>query len=940
MLLFKINNIKNLFVKGASLALIVMSVFIGYFWITDEYSKFEEQSENIGKVYLDAQKAFVRNEVQKIVDYLEYKKNLTEQILKNDIKERVESVHDIAMNIYLENTKTCSDDTIKKMIRDALRPIRFNNGRGYFFAVSMDGIEELYPTRPEFEGANVLELQDSKGNFVILDEIRIIKEHGQGYVRDYWPKPDEDPETAFPKISFVKYFPPLDWYFGTGEYLDDIEQDIRQEVLQYIKTLRYEQDGYIFINTLDRGSPLDYFDSSMPGENIFSLFSEEEMQKKLIAEMHDAYPEGTFISYDWIKPSTKKTAPKISYVRTIPDWGWVIGAGFYIDEINKTIRQDKHEIKKNVIKNLLGIVGIFLIGFALTLILAQNYSKQIDGELDAFTAFFLDAAQKNRKISKEKLSLVEFRTLADSVNIMVAEKEKVENELMENKRQLENLISGVDGYLWSADIDEERNIRYRIYTENIVKITGYEAEEFLDSSGELWNSIIHPDDIDTVNRGKRGVMNGKSGTWEYRITRKNGTIRWLYDSANPRFNEAGHIVGIFGVAVDITEKKQIEEDLLKMRKLESVGLLAGGIAHDFNNLLTAILGNISLAKMTSSPDEAGYKRLEEAENASMRAKDLTQQLLTFSKGGAPVKKLTDIGALIRDTATFVLRGSNVRLEFMIPDTLWTAEVDEGQLSQVINNLVINADQAMPNGGRITIKAENVVSGGCPVHCAEEQNRPCIKITVADEGIGIGKDHLGKIFDPYFTTKHQGSGLGLATTFAIIQKHQGVITVESTLEKGTTFHIYLPASNHKHRVEDQKVSSKPLWQGTGRILVMDDEEIVREVCGNMLMKLGYEVASAENGQEAIEKYIQAMRNETPFDLVIMDLTIPGGMGGKEAIIKLLEVDRNIRAVVSSGYSNDTIMANYREYGFRGIIAKPYNIKDLGNLVSAVMEEPDC
>ncbi|MBN1834063.1 MAG: cache domain-containing protein, partial [Deltaproteobacteria bacterium] len=478
MLFFKINNIRDLFVKGASLALIVMSVFIGYFWITGEYQKFEEQSENIGRVHLDSQKSFVKNEVQKIVDYLEYKKDLTEQILKNDIKERVESVHEIAMNIYLENHKTCSDDVIKKMIRDALRPIRFNNGRGYFFAVSMDGVEELYPTRPEFEGANVLELQDSKGNLVIQDEIMIIRKHGEGYVRDYWPKPDEDPEIAFPKISFVKYFAPLDWYFGTGEYLDDIDNDIRQEVLQYIKNIRFDQDGYIFINMVDKGSVYDLSGSSAPREDIFELLPEEEIHKSFIYDKQVLYPEGTYISYDWIKPTTNTPSPKISYIRAIPDWGWVIGAGFYVDDINNTIYQNKRILQKNVISNLLGIIAIFMIGFALTLIIAQNYSKKINRELDAFTAFFLDAAQKNRKISKEDLSLDEFKTLADSVNIMVAEKERVENELKENKRQLENLTSGVDGYLWSADIDDN-NIVYQIYTENIVKITGYEAEQFL-----------------------------------------------------------------------------------------------------------------------------------------------------------------------------------------------------------------------------------------------------------------------------------------------------------------------------------------------------------------------------------------------------------------------------------------------------------------------------
>jgi signal transduction histidine kinase len=384
---------------------------------------------------------------------------------------------------------------------------------------------------------------------------------------------------------------------------------------------------------------------------------------------------------------------------------------------------------------------------------------------------------------------------------------------------------------------------------------------------------------------------------------------------------------------ELTERKRMEEELLRVQKLESIGVLAGGIAHDFNNLLTAILGNISLTKMYANPEDKGYKRLTEAEKACLRARGLTQQLLTFSKGGAPIKKVAFIRGLIRDSASFALIGSNVRCEFSISGDLWPVEVDEGQISQVINNMVINADQAMLEEGVIRVRAENVNVGlrnGLPL----KEGR-YVKITIEDNGIGIPEEHLVKIFDPYFTTKQKGNGLGLATAYSIIKGHNGYIEVESEVGVGTKFYVYLPASQ-KEILAKREIKERPVI-GRGRILVMDDEEIVRGLTGDVLGYLGYEVEFARDGREAIEKYIRARESKRPFDVVIMDLTIPGGMGGKEAIKRLIEIDPEVKAIVSSGYSNDPVMAEYTKYGFREVITKPYKIEELSKILAKVINE---
>jgi len=410
---------------------------------------------------------------------------------------------------------------------------------------------------------------------------------------------------------------------------------------------------------------------------------------------------------------------------------------------------------------------------------------------------------------------------------------------------------------------------------------------------------------------------------------------WLSLSLTPLRDIDGNVIGGMAVLEDITQRKKMEEELIKAEKIESIGILAGGIAHDFNNLLTSIMGNISLAKMYSDPDDKVYKRLDETEKACIQAKKLTQQLLTFSRGGAPIKKLCSIEQIIRSSVNFALRGSNVKSEFSIENNLWNAEIDEGQITQVITNLVINAEQAMPQGGVIRVKAENI---SLRESVFNESKAPLpagryVKITVEDQGIGIPKEHLPKIFDPYFTTKQGGSGLGLSTAYSIIKNHKGYTDVESELGTGSKFYIYIPASD-KEIPEECDIEER-ITAVKRRVLIMDDEEMIREIVGEMLNLIGYEFEFASDGAEAIEIYKRAKEENRPFDAVILDLTIPGGMGGREAIEKLVSVDPGIRAIVSSGYSDDKVMSEYEKYGFKGVLSKPYTIEGLSKALQEVI-----
>lgn len=384
---------------------------------------------------------------------------------------------------------------------------------------------------------------------------------------------------------------------------------------------------------------------------------------------------------------------------------------------------------------------------------------------------------------------------------------------------------------------------------------------------------------------------------------------------------------------NITERKKLEEEQLKAEKLNSLGILAGGIAHDFNNLMTAVLGNISLAKMYLDPDHKANERLTAAERASARTKDLTHQLLTFSKGGEPIKKPVHSGRIVKEATQFALRGTNIKYEFFIPKNLWMINADQGQISQVIHNLVLNAVQAMPDGGVVWVRCQNVTLKGntaLPLPVGRY-----VKISVEDQGTGIAKKHLQRIFDPYFTTKQTGSGLGLATVYSIIKKHAGYITVESELGTGSTFTFYLPALSRKKTANlTPKTTS---FTSGGKALIMDDEKVVRETAAKMLTNIGFNAVSVETGEEAIEAYRKQLKKGERFLIVLMDLTIPGGMGGKETIAQLRKIDPEVKAIVSSGYSNDPVMSNYKQYGFCGVIAKPYDQEELSRVIKCVLEK---
>lgn len=507
----------------------------------------------------------------------------------------------------------------------------------------------------------------------------------------------------------------------------------------------------------------------------------------------------------------------------------------------------------------------------------------------------------------------------------ITERVRAEEALRREQLLTNAIFDSVPGLLYLYD-DKGNLVRWN---KKLETLTGYTPEELAGMQLLDWYRGSE-EDIAAITRGVEKCLAEGYAEANGNLRIKDGTrIRFHFTAVRLEIDGKNYIAGI---GIDITEREKLQNDLLKMQKLESLGILAGGIAHDFNNILTGIMGNISFAKMVLDESHEAYKPLEKAEKASDRAADLAKKLIIFAKGGEPVKKPVVVDNIVRNALSLFLSGTAVRGTSEIPESLPAVAADESQLSQAFHNIIINAVQAMPAGGNLTVHGETVLlpkenSAGLPAG-------KYVKITFADEGCGIPEADQKKIFDPYFSTKAAGLGLGLASVHAIITRHGGKITVESTVGVGTAFTVYLPSVNTSPIEEEQAKGGNTQKPGN-RILVMDDDEMVRDFATLTLGRLGYTVVTCVNGYEAISLYRSAKEAGTPFSVVIMDLTIPGGMGGVEAARRIREFDASARLIVSSGYSDDPVMANYREYGFCAAMEKPYKAAT----IARVLDESD-
>ncbi len=938
-----INLLRWLFV----VALVMLAGVLSLFQISESYRQFGRQSKNIREEFIGRQKELVKREVERVVDRISQDRAMSAGKAKHHIMERVYEAHAIAENIYNRQRGVKNRAEVKELIKDSLRPIRFNDGSGFYFIIDAQGTNVLCADSCSLEGLNVLEHRDYQGRYIIREMLEIASLKEEGFYHYFWTKPDVR-GVDHRKLSFIKHFAPYNWIIGSGVYFSDIEKDLQQELLEKIGKIRFgdQQNGYIFVVSYEGVTLMNDTKRHLIGKNIWDLTDPNGV--KIVQEERKAVqnPDGGFISYVWDKPSAQKSSlnvifqkpsPKTSFMKGIDDWQWMIGAGVYLDDCEGEIAL-LHDCRMRELKQVVaGIVVMTLVVILLFLFFLSIVGRYLRRDYETFMRFFSRAADSDEEIKQDELKFKEFDELSGYANRMLREKIESQRKLEAEHERLEVTLHSIGDAVITTDIDGLVLMLNPIAE----KLTGWRQNLALSRPVNEIFKIINKTTRDSrtcpVNEvlEKKEIVELENHTL---LLSRDGCEYDVEDSAAPIRDSSLVVIGVVLVFRDVTAKLKSEHEIQRSRQLESIGTLAGGIAHDFNNLLTGIFGNISLAKNFLETDNKAFGFLDASEKSIGRATDLTAQLLTFAKGGAPVTKVQAIDEIIKETAEFSLRGSNIKLHLDIAPGLWSAEVDKGQLSQVISNLVINAQQAMSDkGGNIYLRAENIYNPDAKAApLAAEQ---LIKISVEDEGCGIPPHLFDKILDPYFTTRELGNGLGLATCHSIVLRHDGLLKFTSETGQGSVFTIYLPA------VEKVAIlkKSEPLLEKVesvqslldARILIMDDEPHICQLLEQLLERFGALPATVDDGSQVVSEYQEALERGEPYDLVIVDLTVPGGMGGQEAAENILQLDPKAKIVVSSGYTNDLVMAQYQDYGFKGRVVKPYQIGELKMALERVL-----
>ena len=910
---------------------------IGYFVISRDYQRLDTESLRLRQEYVENQKQQIKQEVDQAVAFIQYNATKAEERLRSNLKGRTNEAFAIATHLHQVYRETTGEREIRNRIIEALRPIRFAHGRGYFFITGLDGESILYADRPEMEMKSLLDIRDARGTFVVRDMIELVRREGEGFYRYRWTKPNER-GIEFPKIAYVKYFAPLDAFIGTGEYLDDMEQDIREEVLERIGKIRFGKDGYIFVVSYDGVTLMNATQPELIGKNIWELTDPDGV--KVIQEERKAAEKGggDFIQYHWEKPSTKAVSPKISFVKGFPQWRWMVGAGVYADDIEPVIESREAEVRKEVWKDLSGL-GISLVCILIAAqLICFRLSRYFKRQIDQFLLFFSEAETGGKPMVVEEIFSLEFRLMGTSANRMLEKRQKAEEDLRASEDRFHSLFSNMAEGVAIHEVlldGKGKPADYRIVDINpqYEKILGMRRDQVV---GRTATEVYGTREAPYLHEYSQVVLSGVPAQFET-----------YFQPLDRHFEISIAPVGTLRFATiftDVTARKRaeaerinLEAQLVQVRKLESIGQLAGGVAHDFNNMLAPILGYSQMLLDDSKEDPAARADLEQIVKAAERARDLTRQLLAFARKQTLQMAPLDLNRVVAGFERMLRRTirEDIAIETHLSPGLPLIEGDVGQIEQIILNLAVNAQDAMLDGGALVIETGEVI-----LDETYTQTRrivapgPYVMVSVSDTGAGMDEETREKIFDPFFTTKElgRGTGLGLSTVYGIVKQHGGYIWVYSEIGKGTTFRIYFPGTV-KQRETEVRAAPPEVSRGTETILVVEDQEQVRTMVCQMLRRYGYHVFEAADGKAALEV---AASLGVEIDLLLTDVVM-AGMNGKELYERLSGLHRKAGVLYMSGYTTNVISHHGVLDSSVHFIQKPFSINDLIRKVQQVLNE---
>jgi signal transduction histidine kinase len=762
----------NTVVVSIFLGLMVAAIFI--FFEVREFNKDAEINRELG---LQVKKNQVKSEVEKVIDYIHFTRLFMEKRMEDNLKKRTYEAWSVINNIYNKNKYRLSDKQIIALIKDALRPIRFNNGRGYYFIVSLKGNELLYPVHPEYEGKNLLQLKDAKNNYVIRDEINIVKGQGEGFVQGYWVKPDSDKKNAFAKTSFVKIFKPLDLYVGCGDYLIDTKKDIQEDVKQRIKHTRFGKNGYVFVNTFDGVAVVIDSDKYKEGDTIWEV--QDPYGVKVIQEEWKAVnkPGGGFINYHWVKPGTNQISPKISFIKGVNEWQWMIGAGVYIDEIEEKIVKDRDLLYARMLRK--GGLGILLIVLVLIAIFYLNRKNSIliTRNFEIFIAKLRMAVKSGKLLVTEDYSLTDLQGILAPINEMISEKSIAEQKRHENELRFRTIFQNVP--LMLIVFDKNGRIIFR--------------------NSELNKAFnLHAGQVITKNGLLRYVLNNKSNKqFVNNLNNPDGQFREIdvRTFAGEKCHNWAAFTTEMGETIlsgfDITELHLQKEKLRASNTTKDKVLSV--MSHDLHGPFNTIIGfsKILLSKDSKKLSKEKQERyLKHIFNSSKGMHTMLTNLLNWARAQSGEIKLymvyTDISIIVNEVFKTLLplaEEKNIDLTSYLEDEM-LIYTDASLMRIILQNLVANGIKFTNSGGKVTVVAKKLMN-----------NKAQIQVT--DTGIGMNEEMVksfnrGKSIESKKGTNNEsGTGLGLLICKDFVHNLNGTILVNSSENTGSTFSITIP-----------------------------------------------------------------------------------------------------------------------------------------------------
>jgi len=741
--------------------------------------EFKQRAIASRKTFLDSHKAMAKAETLKVIEDIALTRQNLEENMKEDLKMKTFQAWDIMNSIYINNKEKYTDRQIKDLVKDALRPVRFNYGRGYYFMVSMDGTEELYPVAPQFEGQNLLDLQDEKGAYVIRDEISIARESGEGFVTDYWTKPGSDSLMVYPKISFIKYFEPLNVYVGCGEYLDNKEKDAQEEVKARVRNISFGKDGYLFIDSFTGHAVVINSEKFKAGDYIGDLVDSKGVKIIEKQRMLAGIPGGGFVDYSWPIPGSEIPVQKTAFVIAVKDWQWVVGAGVYLDEIESLIAADEHLLYTRLLKQLLLGVLLLLLIFIIVYIIAQRLSSVIERDFNTFTEKLKNAVSNGSPLNKEDFSTVDLQQVTENINQILRDKSRAEITLRESEARFRTIFENVPVMITLLQHDRE----YRMGNRELERVLKFHKDDVITKS-KIKNLLTD----NPINKNFMELFSYSDGQFrEVEFNTSNGVRRHHWAQF---VTPSGEIIM---VGFDVTEMRQAEIRLKELNDMKDKFFSI--IAHDLRGPIGSFTSFLEFLTDKnhnhSGPEIEGYlNMMKTSSNSTLFLLDNLLYWARSQRGTLPFKPSSQkICMLIRQNIELYRTTAEkklIKLTSEVDDDL-IAEADPHMLNAIVRNLINNALKFTPSGGEVIVRA----------YAADEQ----IVVSVIDNGIGISAEAVDGLFrldaNPESikgTKGEEGSGLGLVLCREFVEKHGGTIQVDSVVGQGSSFSFSIPLLN--------------------------------------------------------------------------------------------------------------------------------------------------